>query len=93
MGYGDLLKAAEFWGAARPLFERSSQAQQIQHINERLAGTRKDLLKQHRNNLAHLAELNAPVGTIEELEDDLSDIENLDKVDIGDEKKLNLVGA
>jgi hypothetical protein len=93
MGHGDLLKAVEFWGRARPLFERSSQAKQVQHINERLAGISKDVLKQHRNNLARLAEFNAPAGTIEELEDDLSDIEDLDKVDIGDEKESDLIAA
>jgi tetratricopeptide (TPR) repeat protein len=70
-GHGDLFKAVEFWETARPLFERSSQAKQIQHINERVAGVSKDVLKQHRNNLARLAELNAPSGTVEELEDDL----------------------
>ncbi|KAJ7855380.1 hypothetical protein B0H13DRAFT_2577854 [Mycena leptocephala] len=89
IGHGDLLKAVEFWERARPLFERSSQAQKVQHINERLAGS----IEQHRNNLAHLAELNAPAGTIEELEDDLSDIEELDKVDMGEENELGLIAA
>ncbi|KAJ7856997.1 hypothetical protein B0H13DRAFT_1902417 [Mycena leptocephala] len=93
MGHGDLLKAVEFWERARPLFERSSQAKQVQHINERLAGISKDVLEQHRNNLAHLAELNAPAGTVEELEDDLSDIKELDKVDMSEEKELNLIAA
>jgi hypothetical protein len=41
--------------------------------------------------LAHLAELNAPAGTVEELEDDLSDIEDPDKVDINNEKELDLI--
>ncbi|KAJ7891126.1 hypothetical protein B0H13DRAFT_1887298 [Mycena leptocephala] len=93
MGHSDLLKAVEFWERARPLFERSLQAQQVQHINERLAGISEDVLEQHRNNLACLAELNAPSGTVEELEDDLSDIEELDKVDMGNEKELGLIGA
>jgi tetratricopeptide (TPR) repeat protein len=93
MGHGDPLKAVEFWESARPLFECSSQAKQVQHINERLAGISEDVLEQHRNNLTCLAELNAPVGTIEELEDDLSDIEDLDKMDIGDEKELGLIVA
>ncbi|KAJ7869258.1 hypothetical protein B0H13DRAFT_2557866 [Mycena leptocephala] len=93
MGHGDMLKAVEFWERARPLFERSSQAKQVQHLNERLAGISEDVLEQHRNNLAHLAELNAPVGTIEEPEDDLSDIEDLDKVDMGEEKELGLIVA
>jgi hypothetical protein len=43
--------------------------------------------------LARLAELNAPAGTVEELEDDLSDIEDLDKVDISDEKEFDLIAA
>jgi hypothetical protein len=51
------------------------------------------MLEQHRNNLAHLAELNAPAGTVQELEDDLSDIEDLDKMDIGDGKELGLIAA
>ncbi|KAJ7922738.1 hypothetical protein B0H13DRAFT_2408025 [Mycena leptocephala] len=93
MGHSDPLKAVEFWERARPLFECSSQAQQVQHINERLAGISEDVLEQHRNNLAHLAELNAPSGTIEELEEDLSDIEDLDKMDMGEEKELGLIAA
>jgi hypothetical protein len=87
LGYSDPLKSVEFWEAARPLFECSSQAKQVQGINERLAGISNDVLEQHRTNLAHLAELNAPAGTVEELEDNLSDIEDLDKVDMG-EKSL-----
>jgi gas vesicle protein len=83
----------EFWERARPLFERSSQAKWVQHVDERVANISKDVLEQHQNNLAHLAELNAPAGTIEELEDDLSDIEELDKVDMGNEKELDLIGA
>jgi hypothetical protein len=91
MGHGDPSKAVKFWERARPLFECSSQVKQVQHINERLAGISEDVLEQHRNNLAHLAELNALAGTVEELEDDLSDIEDLDKVDIGDAKELDLI--
>ncbi|KAJ7857001.1 hypothetical protein B0H13DRAFT_1902421 [Mycena leptocephala] len=90
-GHGDLLKAVEFWERARPLFECSSQAKQVQRIDERVANISEDVLEQHRNNLAHLAELNAPAGTIEELEEDLSDIEDLDKMDMGEEKELGLV--
>ncbi|KAJ7882500.1 hypothetical protein B0H13DRAFT_1890802 [Mycena leptocephala] len=93
MGHGDLLKAVEFWEAARPLFERSSQAKQVQHIDERVANISKDVLEQHRNNLAHLAELNALAGTVEELEDDLSDIEDLNKVDMGEGKELGLIAV
>jgi gas vesicle protein len=87
MAHGDLHKAVDFWERARPLFEHSSQAKQVQH---RLAGVSKDVLEQHRNNLAHLVELNAPTRTVEELE---SDIEDLDKVDISDEKEFDLIAA
>jgi hypothetical protein len=93
MGHSDPLRAVEFWEAARPLFERSSQAKQVQSINERLAGISKDVLKQDRNNLVHPAELNAPGGTVEELEDNLSDIEGLDKMDMVDGKELGLIAA
>jgi tetratricopeptide (TPR) repeat protein len=54
MGHGDPLKAVEFWERARPLFERSLQAKQVQHIDERVANISKDVLEQHRNNLACL---------------------------------------
>jgi hypothetical protein len=93
MGHGDLLKAVEFWERARPLFGRSSQAKQVQHIGERLAGISEDVLEEHRNNLACLAELNAPAGPVEELEDDLSDIEDLDKAEVVDGKELDLIVA
>ncbi|KAJ7903060.1 hypothetical protein B0H13DRAFT_1882320 [Mycena leptocephala] len=93
MGHSDLLKAVEFWDAARPLFEHSLQTKQVQHLNERLAGISEDVLEQQRHNLAHLALLNAPAGTVEELEEDLSDIEDLDKADIGDEKELGLIAV
>lgn len=93
MGHGNLLKAVEFWDGARPLFECSSQAKQVQHINERVANISKDVLEQHRNNLARLAELNALAGAVEELEDDLSDIEDLDKMDMVDGQELGLIAA
>jgi tetratricopeptide (TPR) repeat protein len=93
MGHGNLLKAVEFWDGARPLFERSSQAKQVQHINERVANISEDVLEQHRNNLARLAELNALAGIVEELEDDLSDIEDLDKKDMVDGKERGFIAA
>ncbi|KAJ7907790.1 hypothetical protein B0H13DRAFT_2499898 [Mycena leptocephala] len=88
-GHGCPLKAMELWERAGPLFERSSQVKQVQHIKERLAGINEDVLEQHKKNLAHLAELNALAGTMEELEDDLSDIEDRDKIDMGEEKELD----
>jgi hypothetical protein len=75
--HGKLLKAVEFWDAARPLFERSSQTKQMQDIDERLASIGENVLEQHRRNLAQLMEINASTWIVEEVEDDLSDIEDL----------------
>ncbi|KAJ7915419.1 hypothetical protein B0H13DRAFT_1872083 [Mycena leptocephala] len=93
MGHGDLLKAVEFWERARPLLEHSSQTKQVHGIDERLAAIREDVLEQHRKNLAHLAELSAPAGTIKELEEDLSDVKDLDQMDMGEVKELGLVAT
>ncbi|KAJ7035194.1 hypothetical protein C8F04DRAFT_1345746 [Mycena alexandri] len=73
--HGDFLKALELWEQARPLFERSSQAKRVQHIDERLVGIGEDIKEQHQRNLDRLAELNAPVGMVEELDEDLSEDE------------------
>ncbi|KAJ7307712.1 hypothetical protein DFH08DRAFT_1051622 [Mycena albidolilacea] len=81
-GHDDLHKAVEFWDSARSLFERSSQTKHIELIDERLASIGKDVLEQHRMNLAHLVEINAPTGIAEEMEDDLSDTEDLQE-DLG----------
>ncbi|KAJ7863423.1 hypothetical protein B0H13DRAFT_2565205 [Mycena leptocephala] len=78
-GHSDLLRAVELWEVARPLFEQSSRAKQVKHIDERLASVGEGVLEQHRENLARLAELNAPSGAVEELEDELSDVEDLDE--------------
>jgi tetratricopeptide (TPR) repeat protein len=73
--HGNLLKAVEFWDAARPLFERSSQTKQMQAIDERVGSVGENVLGQHRRSLAHLMELNTPTGIVEEMGDNLSDIE------------------
>jgi hypothetical protein len=91
-GHGDLLKAVELWETARPLFERLSQAKQVENIDERLASVGKDVLEQHKKNLACLAELNAPSGTVAELEDNVSDIEDLE-VDLNETKGTQLVAV
>jgi tetratricopeptide (TPR) repeat protein len=89
-GHGDLLKAVELWTIARPLFDQSSQAKQVENIDQRLAGVGEDVLKQHRKSLAHLAELNAPSGTVDEI-NDLSDIEDMEGLDLEDETTLDPV--
>ncbi|KAJ7819730.1 hypothetical protein B0H13DRAFT_1921573 [Mycena leptocephala] len=89
-GHGDLLKAVELWTTARPLFERSSQAKQVENVDQKLAGVNEDVLEQHRNDLAQLAELNAPLGTMDEI-NNLSDIEDMEGLDLEDETTLDLV--
>jgi tetratricopeptide (TPR) repeat protein len=76
--HGDWPKAVEYWDRAKPLFEWSSQAKQVEQIDERLARAGKDVLEQHRKNLAHLKMLNAPNDIVKEGEDDLSHIEELE---------------
>ncbi|KAJ7806270.1 hypothetical protein B0H13DRAFT_1929692 [Mycena leptocephala] len=85
---GDLQKAVELWTTARPLFEKSSQAKQVEKIDHRLAGVDEDVLGQHRKNLACLAELNAPSETVDEI-NDLSDIEDMEGRDLEDETTLD----
>jgi tetratricopeptide (TPR) repeat protein len=77
--HGEALKAIELWETAKPLFERSSQSQQVEQINKRRAGMSQDVHDQHRHNLARLAELDAPCGSVEKQEDDSADIENMVK--------------
>ncbi|KAJ7863009.1 hypothetical protein B0H13DRAFT_2565672 [Mycena leptocephala] len=89
-GHGVLLKAVELWKTARPLFEKSSQAKQVEKIDHRLAGVDEDVLEKHRTNLAHLAELAAPSGTVDEI-NDLSDIEDMEGLDLEDETTLDPV--
>ncbi|KAJ7800130.1 hypothetical protein B0H13DRAFT_1932771 [Mycena leptocephala] len=83
-GQGNLLKAVELWETARPLFEQSSQAKKVENIDQRLAGVSEDVLEQHRKNLAHLAELTVPSGTVDEI-NNLSDIEDMGGLDLEDE--------
>jgi tetratricopeptide (TPR) repeat protein len=82
MGHGDLLKAVEFWETAKPLFGRSSQAKQVEDIDKRLASIGKDVVEQHKLSLACFTEMNAPTAIVEEVEDDLTDIEDLQE-DLG----------
>ncbi|KAJ7779655.1 hypothetical protein B0H16DRAFT_1499540 [Mycena metata] len=67
--HGNFLKALELWQHARPLFERSSQTKQVQDIDYRLTGIDEDVKEHHKRNLTQLTELNAPTGTVEEVED------------------------
>jgi hypothetical protein len=70
----------ELWDTARPLFEHSSQAQQVENIDGRIAGLGQEIQLQHRGNLAKLAQLNASSGTADEVEDEQADTENLENM-------------
>ncbi|KAJ7755262.1 hypothetical protein B0H16DRAFT_1690378 [Mycena metata] len=72
---GDLLKALELWETARPLFECSSQAKQVQDIDERVGDISEEVKEQHQKNLAPLAELNVPAGKVEEVNSDPEELE------------------
>jgi hypothetical protein len=63
-GRGDLTAAARLWEAARPLFERSSQAKQVNKIDERLAVVIEEMLEQNKKSLARLTKLNVPAGAL-----------------------------
>ncbi|KAJ6486293.1 hypothetical protein DFH09DRAFT_1457823 [Mycena vulgaris] len=58
--HGDILKAAELWRTARPLFKRSSQAKKVALIDEELFSIPRDVLDEHTRTLELLAEMHAP---------------------------------
>ncbi|KAJ7824244.1 hypothetical protein B0H14DRAFT_1303232 [Mycena olivaceomarginata] len=67
---GDLLKAVELWESARPLFERSSQAMEVQCVDERLSHVGSNVLDHHRENIACLVRLDVPSGNLSHIEDE-----------------------
>jgi hypothetical protein len=79
----NMLKAVELWETAKLFFERSNQAKQVEHVNHRLTGVSENVLKQHRKILVHLAELNPPSGTVEDM-DERSEIEDVEGLELGD---------
>jgi hypothetical protein len=76
--HGDQLKAVELWHTARPLFERSSQAKQVQCVDERLACIGSDVLEQHKENI------NLPCGNP-------CTTENEEQVELADEPHEQVV--
>lgn len=50
--HGDRLKVVELWTTTRPLFEMASQVKEVQCVDERLACVGRDVLEQHRENMA-----------------------------------------
>jgi tetratricopeptide (TPR) repeat protein len=84
--HGNLIWAVELWETARPLFEQSCQAKQVEQVDERLVGMDEDLLEQHRENLVRLAKLNVPSAAAENM-DDPPDIEAVEELELDDEKE------
>ncbi|KAJ7789839.1 hypothetical protein B0H14DRAFT_3161809 [Mycena olivaceomarginata] len=60
---GDLSAASTFWMAARPLFERSLQAQAVMEINARLV----EVERHHEANLEQLSKLAVPTEPLQQL--------------------------
>jgi hypothetical protein len=90
---GDLLKAMEFWDAARPLFVRSSQAQQVEDIDCKIAGLSQEIQLQHRENLAKLVQPNAPSGTADKVRDDQADTEDLENMSEDEKRVADMVAV
>ncbi|KAJ7451382.1 hypothetical protein FB451DRAFT_1374414 [Mycena latifolia] len=57
---GDLVKALRLWRDARPLFERSSQANEVAEIDTRLAAVDGNTLQNYEESLQFLRRLDAP---------------------------------
>jgi hypothetical protein len=63
---GEPLKSIELWKTARPLFERSSQANSVTRIDMRLAEVASVISERHEKQLQQLAKMNVPVGELVE---------------------------
>ncbi|KAJ7131102.1 hypothetical protein C8R44DRAFT_731370 [Mycena epipterygia] len=63
---GDLVKAAELWTDARPLFECSLQTKEIANIDTRLALIEQEISDAHQKSLALLNLLEAPTMSVDE---------------------------
>jgi hypothetical protein len=59
---GEVLRAVELWKAARPLFERSSQAKDVARIEAKLATAEASILEHSERQPLQLSELNLPTG-------------------------------
>jgi hypothetical protein len=63
---GEILESVELWKAARPLFQRSSQAKDVVRIDRKLADVDWDILEEYEEILQQLAKLRIPVEELEE---------------------------
>ncbi|KAJ7467669.1 hypothetical protein FB451DRAFT_395488 [Mycena latifolia] len=77
MGRRDVVKAVGLWTDARPLFERSLQANDIAKIDTRLAAVDVHILQQHAESLRYLSRVEAPSTSL---------VTGIDQLDIEGEK-------
>ncbi|KAJ7112261.1 hypothetical protein C8R44DRAFT_932850 [Mycena epipterygia] len=63
---GNLVKAAELWTEARPLFERSSQVKDTAKIDTRVAMVKSEMFETHQKSLTLLSELQTPTMSVDE---------------------------
>ncbi|KAJ7260688.1 hypothetical protein C8J57DRAFT_1232937 [Mycena rebaudengoi] len=59
---GEVMEAVEMWKAARPLFKRSSQMQDVIKIDVKLAEVDSAILIEYEEKLRHLSELHVPAS-------------------------------
>ncbi|KAJ6559409.1 hypothetical protein DFH09DRAFT_514520 [Mycena vulgaris] len=83
---GDLLKTAELWQTARPLFERSSQVKKVALIDEELLSIAGNMLDEHTRSLALLSDTHAPNAALEMTV--ASVVEEIGERSLGEEKEL-----
>ncbi|KAJ6592099.1 hypothetical protein DFH09DRAFT_1273302 [Mycena vulgaris] len=83
---GDMLKTAELWRNARPLFERSSQEKKVAVIDEELLSIAGDVLDEHTRSLALLSDTHAPSAALEITVTSL--VEEIGERSLGEEREL-----
>ncbi|KAJ7264333.1 hypothetical protein C8J57DRAFT_1230802 [Mycena rebaudengoi] len=76
---GEVMKAVDWWKAARPLFEQSSQMKDISRIDAKLAEADSAILDEYEEHLQRLSELHVPGSGVEEtiVEDEEEEEDNL----------------
>ncbi|KAJ7226192.1 hypothetical protein C8J57DRAFT_1252791 [Mycena rebaudengoi] len=67
---GEVLKVVELWKAARPLFERSSQKNDVAKLDDKLAGVDSATLAEYEDKLQRLAEVCVPSSAPEAEEEE-----------------------
>jgi hypothetical protein len=85
---GEVLKAVGLWKAARPLFERSSQARDVAQIDAKPATVEASILEHYET--LQLAELNIPAATNPEKSQDPTYEEEDQKLVDGRQKCLQI---